>query len=141
MVPAVPVNPNAHALFGRARSELAWLLEDGYAETRAELDGAGFTLEYRSDHGSALIGVALFKSEFVVFLGSPSASWLSQDKVDLLDVLRTLGVSAPDVYPPNLASREQLLEFLMGYLDGLKALRQDEIAGDWARYDRAKETA
>jgi len=76
-----------------------------------------------------------------VRLGPPGSGWLSGGLVDLLTVLRTVGLHVPAAYPPNRASDEQLREFFMGYLNGLKALRHHEIAGDWSRYDRARDEA
>jgi hypothetical protein len=138
---AAEVNPRAQALFDLARQELTWLLADGYAETRGEIQGSSVELDYGSAHGVVLIGVHLFKSEFAVRLGPPGAGWLSGGLIDLLTVLRTIGLNVPSVYPPDRASEEQLREFFMGYLDGLKALRHHELAGDWSRFDRARDEA
>ena len=90
-------NPTAQAIFDRARRELAWLSEDMYTQTRAELDRASFALEYRSDHGAVLIGVHLAISEVEVRIGLPSITWLSGGGIDLLYALRRHGLPTPEV--------------------------------------------
>jgi hypothetical protein len=132
-------SPEAQALFDHARCELQWLLEDGYTESRAELDGASFRLDYRSQHAAVMIGVYLFISEFTVFVGLPGMTASSGDRVDLRRILRVLGLPVPSSLPPNGASLPQMHAYLDGYLDGLRALRHDILGGDWRRYDRARD--
>ncbi|MHB1571896.1 MAG: hypothetical protein ACYC0H_22195 [Solirubrobacteraceae bacterium] len=141
MASTKPPNADAQALFDLARADLAWLLRDGYTETRAELDGAGFRLEYRSDRGAVLIGVHLGVSETVVMIGPPWITSLSEENVDLRRVLSARGMPVPNSRPPNRATRTQLLHYFRGYLEGLAELRQDELAGDWSKYDEAKDAA
>lgn len=115
------------------------MLDDGYAETCAEVSGASFRLDYRSPRAAVMIGVHLFMSEFTVFVGLPGMTASSGDRVDLRRILRVLGLSGPSSLPPNGAALPQLQEYLDGYLDGLGALRHDILAGDWSRYDRARD--
>lgn len=69
VVRACEPDPTAKAMFDRARAELVWLVEDGYVETRAELERANFRLDYRSDECAVLIGVHLGMSEVNVRIG------------------------------------------------------------------------
>lgn len=132
-------NPQARLLFDHARRELHWLLDDGYAETRAELDGAKFQLDYRSQHVAVMIGVFLGISEFTVFVGLPGMTAFSGDRVDLRRILGVLGLSVPSSLPPNGGSPPQMQAYVDGYLNGLRALRHDILSGDWSRYDRARD--
>jgi hypothetical protein len=115
------------------------MLEDGYAESHAELDGASFRLDYRSQRAAVMIGVYLFMSEFTVFVGLPGLTASSGDRVDLRRILRVLGLPVPSPLPPNGGSLPQMQAYLDGYLGGLRALRHDILGGDWSRYDRARD--
>ena len=128
-------------MFEHARRELAWLIEDGYTQTHTELARARFALDYRSDYGAVLIGVHLAISEVQVRIGLPSITWFSGGGIDLLYALTTRGLCTPNPLPPNGASQEQRLAWFQGYLDGLRALRHHELAGDWSRYDGAGRAA
>jgi hypothetical protein len=130
-------DPTAQAMFGQARAELVWLVEDGYVETRAELERANFRLDYRSDQCAVLIGVHLGMSEVNVRIGPRSITWLSGGAVDLLYALKMRGLHRPAALLPNRASVQHLLDWFQGYLDGLAALRRYELAGDWSKYDEA----
>jgi hypothetical protein len=88
-----------------------------------------------------MIGVYLFISEFTVFVGLPGMTGSSGDRVDLRRILRVLGLPVPSPLPPNGTSLNQMLAYLDGYLNGLRALRHDILGGDWSRYDRAREQA
>lgn len=90
---------------------------------------------------AVLIGVHLAVSETVVMVGPPWITWLSDEKVDLRRVLSVRGLPVPGSRPPNRATRTQLLHYFRGYLEGLAKLRQDELAGDWTKYDVAKDAA
>lgn len=124
-------------MFDLARAELVWLVEDGYVETRAELEWANFRLDYRSDECAVLIGVHLGMSEVNIRIGPRSITWLSGGAVDLLYALKVRGLQRPAALPPNRASVQQVLNWFQGYLDGLAALRRYELAGDWSKYDEA----
>lgn len=136
-----PPIPEARALFDHARTDLRWLQEDGYSETRAVLNGASFKLDYRSQHAGVLIGGFLFISEFTVFIGPPSVRAGSAGSVDLRRILRVLGRPVPGSLPPDRASLAQLQRFFDGYLRGLRALRHHELSGDWSRFDTARDEA
>ncbi len=128
-------------MFKLARRELGWLLDDGYNETQAELARARFALDYRSDQAAVLIGVHLAISGVQVRIGLPSITWLSGDGIDLRYALERRGLPTPTSLPPNRASQDQLLDWFQGYLDGLRALRHHELAGDWSQYDGAGRAA
>src|ERR1700748_94982 len=107
-------SPNAHAqeLSDYARRELRWMLEDGYAESRSELDGASFRLDYRSQRAAVMIGVYLGISEFAVFVVLPGMPASSGDRVDLRRNLRVLGLPVPSPLPPNGGSLPQMRAYL-----------------------------
>lgn len=69
-------------MFDQARAELVWPVEDGFVETRAELERANSRLDYRSEHCAVLIGVHLGISEVNVRIGPRSITWLSGGAVD-----------------------------------------------------------
>jgi hypothetical protein len=80
-------------------------------------------------------------SEANVRIGLPSITWVSGGAVDLLSAPKIRRLPAPVTLPPNRASQQQLLNWFQGYLDGLAALRHEELPGDWTRAGRAKDEA
>jgi hypothetical protein len=105
------------------------------------LNGASVQLDYRSKQAGVLIRVFVYMSEFSVFVGPPSVTARSAGRVDLRRILRVLGLPVPAELPPDRASLPELQDFFAEYLEGLKALRDHELAGDWTRFDRACEDA
>lgn len=112
-------------MFDQARAELVWLVQDGYVETRAELERANLRLDYRSDQCAVLIGVHLGMSEVNVRIGPRSITWLSGGAVDLLYALkmRAPPTGGPPAESGLCAAVAQLVSGLPGWAGRPSALR------------------
>jgi hypothetical protein len=128
-----PENPLARELLEIARSELAWLRDDGSEQVRERIHGAGFSLEL-AGRSRVSVDVDLPRSAIEVFLAGggchPDMRMTSMNRI-----LRARGQQAPTTLVPHLASSAETVALFRAHLDGLKLLRRDVLAGDWSTHD------
>jgi hypothetical protein len=119
-------------LVTRARAELAWLRDDGYVESDANVIPGRFHLTFRGPHGQIVVSVHPGMSEIEIWLrpkGMSGYGW------EMQEYLKARGLVAP--HPRiDATSREAVERALDSHLNALKLLRDTELAGNWAAVDR-----
>jgi hypothetical protein len=128
-----PENPLACELLGIARNELGWLRDDGYEQVLERTRGAGFSLEF-GGASRVSVDVDLSRSAIEVFLAG-AGSHPEVRRTSMNRILRARDQQAPTTLVPHLASSAETVALFRAHLDGLKLLRRDVLAGDWATYD------
>jgi hypothetical protein len=126
-----------------ARETLHWLVEDGYVEVDLLPVRTRFHLSYASAKGRLIVSFDAARRRAEVVLAPPD----SRDARKRIDSLREARVSLEALRSIHGLARgdgalgtgpdEDAIARLRAYLEGLKALRDHELAGDWSRFGEA----
>jgi hypothetical protein len=124
------------------RDALAWLEDEGYREVKLLPVRTSFDVYYSSPRGRVGVSVDVGRRNADVTLAPPSS-----DAMKPIDPLREYNVSlgalraihglpAVDGFL-GTGSDDTAISRLRAYLQGLEALRDGELAGDWSRFREA----
>jgi hypothetical protein len=127
MTPTDNTNDPVQRLLERVRSDLAWLDEDDFAETRCMVLRSGFGLDWDGPLASLTVGVDIPRREIVVRV-RPSGA---QKWYGMAQLLRARGLSVGGELV-HFTTWDEADAVLDRYMNDLKLMREHELAGKWS---------